>query len=74
MLLIGHLNGLCTMSRGLLSGYSISAIVHEKMKKDQMTGKKGLDCQTARKQLCQVVIRKLLGPADLRMSCLVAAT
>lgn len=30
------------MSRELLSGYSVSAIVHEKMKKYQVTGKRGL--------------------------------
>lgn len=40
VLLMGDLNGLCTMSRKPLSGYSISATVHEKMKKYQVTGKK----------------------------------
>lgn len=39
---MGDLNGLCTISRELLSGYSIFAIVHEKMKRYQVTGKKGL--------------------------------
>ena len=39
---MGDLNQLRTMSRELLSGYSISAIAHEKMKKYQVTGKKGL--------------------------------
>lgn len=39
---MGDLSGLCTMSRELLRAYSVSAIVHEKKKKYQVTGKKGL--------------------------------
>lgn len=48
---MGDLNGLCTMSRELPSSCSMSAIVHEKMKKVSSDWEKGLNCQIARESI-----------------------
>lgn len=54
------------MSRELLSCYSISAIVHEKMKKYQVTGKKGLIVKLPERAVLPDCNKQIIGTCWLK--------